>query len=64
MAEHVAGTTMMVIRALAVGIGGATGAMIIQVMHRDIVTVLGLPRGRLPSETGREQRRQQDCEHD
>ena len=60
MAEHVAGTAVVMIRLLTSAIGGAPGAMVILAKRRDVMTMLRLPRGRLPSKTGREQGRQQD----
>ena len=62
MAEHVAGAAMMVTRVLAAAIGGIPGAMLIVVKRRNVMAVLRLACGRLPSKTGRKQGRQENGE--
>lgn len=62
MAEHVAGATVVVIRLLTATIGGILGTMVILAKRGDVMTMLCLPCGRLPSKTGREQGRQKDGE--
>lgn len=62
MAEHMAGTTMVVMRVLAATIGAAPGTMVILAKRRDVMAMLRLACGCLPSKTGRKQGRQEDGE--
>jgi hypothetical protein len=62
MAEHVARTTVVVMRVLATAIGGAPGNMRIQSKPRCVMIMLRLAYRRLPAKTGREQGRQEDGE--
>lgn len=62
MAEHVAGTTMVVARVLAAENGGVFGGMIIISERRGVMTMLCLPRGGLPPKGRGEHSRQQNGE--
>ena len=62
MAEHVAGTAMVVMRVLATAIVCVPGAMVILAKRGDVMTMLCLPCGRLPAKTGRKQGRQENGE--
>lgn len=61
MAEHVAGTAVVVMRVLAAAFGGAPGAKVILSERNEVMTLLCRPCARLPAKTGRKQGRQQDC---